>query len=86
MWGKKPSMLEKLCGVWEGRILVCLEAEVAKARAIIKPEIVITSAVNFRGRGIVIVGVFSGRKFEVRIRPAIILPQARRPIDAITVG
>lgn len=79
-------MLEKLCGVKREVILICLDVVVASARAIIRPIIVTAIAATLRERGIVIVGVLDGRKFEVIISPATILPQARRPIDAITVG
>lgn len=54
--------------------------------AIKKPIIVTRSAANFRENGIVIIGVFEGRKFEVIINPARMLPQARRLIGLITAG
>ena len=82
--GKNPSMLEKLWSVRVGIILICLEVVVARARAMIRPVIVTASAAILRDKGIVIVGVFDGRKFEMIISPAMILPQARRSIGAIT--
>lgn len=83
--GKNPSMLEKLCSSSEGEILICLVAVVAKVSAIIRPAIVTSNAASLREGGIVIVGVFDGRKFRVIIRPAMILPQARRSIGAVSV-
>lgn len=67
-----------------GVILICLEVAVASANAIIRPIIVTISAANLRDSGIVIVGVLDGRKFRVIINPAIMLPQARRSIGAVT--
>lgn len=84
--GKNPSILEKLCSVRVGVILICLVVVVASARAMRRPAIVTVRAAILRERGIVIIGVFDGRKFEVIIKPAIILPQARRSIDAMTSG
>lgn len=84
--GKNPSMLEKLCGIMDGVILICLEVVVASARAIISPVVVTASAANLRDRGIVIMGVLDGRKYEVMTRPATMLPQAKRSIDAVTAG
>lgn len=69
-----------------GVILICLDVVVVRARAIMRPIIVTASAASFSERGMVIVGVFDGRKFEVIISPAIILPQARRSMGAITAG
>lgn len=82
--GKNPSMLEKLCRISVGVILICLDVAVASVRAMISPVIVTISAASFMEVGIVIIGVFDGRKFEVMISPAMILPHARRPIGAIT--
>lgn len=84
--GKNPSILEKLCSTRDGVILICLEVVVASARAIISPVIVTASAASLSEEGIVIMGVLDGRKYEVMIRPAIMLPQARRSIDAVTAG
>lgn len=85
MGGKNPSMLEKLCSRSEGETLICLVVAVARASAIMRPTIVTSSAANLRESGIVIVGVFEGRKFRVRIRPAMMLPQARRSMGAVNV-
>lgn len=84
--GKNPSILEKLWSVMVGLILICLEVIVASASAITKPVIVTTSAANFREGVIVIVGVFDGKKFMVIMSPAMMLPQASRPIGAIIAG
>lgn len=84
MGGKNPSMLEKLCRIRVGVILICFDVAVASVRAIIKPVMVTISAASFKDVGIVMMGVFDGRKFEVRIRPAIMLPHARRPMGAMT--
>lgn len=84
--GKNPSMLEKLWGVRSEVILICLEVVVASVRAIITPRIVTAMAAILRERDIVMTGALDGRKFEVMISPAMMLPQARRSIDAITAG
>lgn len=83
--GKNPSILEKLCINSEGEVLICLVVAVARASAIIRPMIVTSNAANLREGGIVMVGVFDGRKFKVRIRPAMMLPQARRSMGAVSV-
>lgn len=67
-------------------ILICLEAVVASARAIMSPVIVTASAASLRDKGIVMMGVLDGRKYEVIIRPAMMLPQARRSMGAVTAG
>lgn len=69
-----------------GVVLICFVVVVASARAITSPVIVTASAASLRDRGIVIVGVFIGKKFEVIISPAIILPHASRSIGAMTAG
>lgn len=86
MGGKNPNMLEKAWSVRVGVILICLEVDVASVRAMIRPVIVTASAASLSRGGIVIMGVFSGKKFKVIINPATMLPQARRSIDAITAG
>lgn len=48
--------------------------------------IVTSNALSFSAGGIVIMGVFVGRKFEVMTSPAIMLPQASRLIGFSTVG
>lgn len=84
--GKNPSIFEKLCIVRLGVILICLEVAVTKARAIMRPTIVTASAAIFIEGGMVMIGVLDGRKFEVMSRPAIMLPQARRSMGAVTAG
>lgn len=84
--GKNPNMLEKPWGVKREIILICLEAVVANVRAMIRPRIVTIKAAILRGRGIVITGALCGKKFKVIIRPAMILPQARRSIGIIIIG
>lgn len=86
MGGKNPNIFEKLCSNRVGVILICLVVKVARARAIIRPIMVTASAAILSDRGIVMVGVFEGRKLEVIINPAIMLPHARRSMDAITAG
>lgn len=54
--------------------------------AIKRPTIVTARAASFRRGGMVMIGVFVGRAFEVRISPATILPQARRLIGLMTAG
>ena len=73
-------MFEKLCTVRFGVNFNCLFVKFAKSTAIIRAVRDTIRALNFRVAGIVIIGVFVGRKFEVIIIPAMILPQARRLI------
>ena len=58
----------------------------ASSRAVSSPIIVTISADSFRRGGMVITGVFMGRKLEVRRSPARMLPQARRLMGLITMG
>lgn len=58
----------------------------ANSIAIKSPIIVTIKAAIFRAIGIVIMGVLKGKKLEVIISPAIILPQASRLIGLITNG
>lgn len=51
-----------------------------------RPIVVTMRAVSFRLTGMVMVGVFEAKKFDVMIRPAIMLPQASRLIGLITAG
>lgn len=79
-------MFEKL---WLGdlcTILICLEVEVEMSRAIIKPKMVTISAAIFKYRGIDKVGVFTGFTFSKMIKPAQMLPHARRFKGLITEG
>lgn len=69
-----------------GAVFSCLLVRLASSMAVISPVMVTTSAASFRRGGIVIIWVFVGIKFEVIIRPAIILPQARRLIGFSSVG
>lgn len=69
-----------------GVTLNCLEVMVANSKAVKSPRIVTIRAANFRRGGIVMIGVFSGIMFEVRIKPATMLPQARRLIGLMTAG
>lgn len=84
--GKYPSILEKLWVGNQGVVLNCLLVREASSSAVRSPRIVTIRADNLSRGGIVITGVFSGRKLEVRRRPARMLPQARRLIGLITIG
>lgn len=84
-FGKNPSILEKLCRVKIGVILVCLEVALAIVSAMMIPIIVTISAASFIWGVIVAVGIFNGKKFEVMISPEIMLPQARRSMGAVIV-
>lgn len=66
-------------------VLNCLEVIVANSIAVKRPIIVTNSAVNLRSGGIVIIGVFKGKKLDVISSPATMLPQARRLMGLITV-
>lgn len=79
-------MFEKLWVGIHGVGLNCLLVREASSKAVSSPIIVTIRADSLRRGGIVITGVFSGRKFEVRRRPARMLPQARRLIGLITIG
>jgi len=54
--------------------------------AVKRPTIVTIRAASLRRGGMVIIGVFVGIVFEVRIKPATILPQASRLMGLITAG
>lgn len=84
--GKNPSILEKLWRERAGVTLNCFEVREASSRATKRPIIVTIKALSFRRGGMVITGVLEGRKFEVMIRPATMLPHARRLIGLITEG
>ena len=84
--GKKPSMLEKWWGRRWGAGLNCLFVREASSNAVKRPRMVTIRALSFNRGGIVIIGVFRGRMFEVIKRPATMLPQARRLIGFITAG
>lgn len=51
-----------------------------------KPIIVTARAANFSAIGIVMTWVFTGKKFNVIMDPAIMLPQASRLMGLITNG
>lgn len=84
--GKYPNMFEKLCNEIVGVILICLFVMVVSSMATNSPVIVTIRAAIFRDAGIVMMGVFEGRKFEVMMSPAIMLPQASRLMGLITNG
>lgn len=84
--GKYPSMFEKWCKGIVGVILTCLLVMVVSSMATRSPIIVTMRAASFRVVGIVIVGVFEGRKLDVMISPAMMLPQASRLMGLITRG
>lgn len=79
-------MFEKWCNEIFGVVLNCLLVRAVSSRATIRPVIVTARAAIFRGRGIVIIWVFEGKKFDVMMDPAIMLPQASRLIGLITSG
>lgn len=79
-------MLEKLCSLMIGVGLNCLAVRAASSMAVKRPIIVTARAASLRRGGMVITGVLVGRTFEVRIRPATMLPQASRLIGLITAG
>lgn len=79
-------MFEKLCNFRVGVVLSCLAVIVVNAMAVRTPTIVTVIAASLRDRGMVIIGVFDGRKFNVMISPAIMLPHARRLMGLITAG
>lgn len=58
----------------------------ASSRAIKRPKIDTMRALSLRRGGMVITGVFRGRKLEVMTRPAIMLPQARRLMGLMMEG
>ena len=79
-------MFEKLCNLMVGVGLNCLAVREASSMAVKRPRIVTIRAASFSRGGIVIIGVFVGRAFEVRTRPATMLPQASRLMGLITAG
>lgn len=86
MGGKYPSTFEKLCNLMLGVVFNCFEVRLASSKAVIRPISVTIRAPSFSKGGIVMIGVFVGVMFEVRMSPAIILPQASRLIGLITLG
>lgn len=84
--GKNPSMFEKWCVGIVGVIFICLLVRLASSMAVNRPMIVTKRAAIFRVVGIVMTGVFAGRRFWVMISPAVMLPQASRLRGLITNG
>lgn len=84
--GKNPNIFEKWCNGIIGITFTCLLVMLASSMATSRPAIVTRRAAIFRVAGIVIIGVFIGRKFCVIMRPAIMLPQASRLMELITSG
>lgn len=82
--GKKPSMFEKWWVGWCGMVLNCLFVRDASSRAMSSPMIVTVRAASLRGRGIDMIGVLEGSRFEVINSPATMLPQASRLMGLIT--
>ena len=69
-----------------GVIFTCLLVMLARSMAISKPIIVTSRAAILRVVGIVMIGVFIGRKLCVMMNPAMMLPQASRLMGLITSG
>jgi len=84
--GKKPSILEKWWVARVGVILTCLLVIEASSNAVNSPRMVTIRALNFREGCMVIIGVLRGVRLDVIIRPATMLPQARRLIGLMTAG
>lgn len=84
--GKYPSIFEKLCRGRIGVVLNCFDVIDASSIATRRPVIVTAKAASLRAKGIVMIGVFEGRKLAVMIRPAMMLPQASRLMGLITAG
>lgn len=66
--------------------MICLFVKAVSSIATRRPIIVTMRAAIFMVVGIVMTGVFKGRRFEVRTRPAKMLPQASRLIGLMTKG
>lgn len=64
----------------------CLLVREASSSAVRRPRTVTVRAASFSRGGMLITGVFRGRIEEVIIRPATILPHARRLMGFITAG
>lgn len=86
MAGKYPSMFEKLCAGMLGLILNCLFVRFVSSIAVINPKIVTSRALSFSVVGIVMIGVFVGKKLEVMMSPAMMLPHASRLSGFSTAG
>lgn len=69
-----------------GLTLNCLFVRLVNSIAVISPKIVTNRALSLSVAGMVMIGVFIGRKFEVMINPATMLPHASRLIGFITAG
>ena len=79
-------MLEKLWVRIIGVVLNCLLVMEASSMAVSRPRIVTPRAASLRIMGMVMTGVLCGKKFEVMINPAMMLPQASRLIGLMTDG
>ena len=66
--------------------MTCLLVKDASSRAVSRPRTVTRSALSFRAGCIVIMGVLSGVRLEVRRRPAMMLPPASRLRGFINAG
>lgn len=84
--GKKPNMFEKWCTIILGITLNCLLVRAVSSIAMSRPIMVTSRAASLRVRGMLMTGVFEGKKFAVIINPATILPQASRLMGLITEG
>lgn len=69
-----------------GVVLNCLFVRAVNSKANNSPVMVTARAATFKGIGMVMTGVFEGKKFNVMISPAIMLPQASRLMGLITSG
>lgn len=83
MEGKNPSILEKWWRVRLGFVWCCLFVREVSSKARSSPVTVTIKAVSLSKGVMVMTGVFRGSMLEVRIRPAIRLPQAKRLMGLI---
>lgn len=67
-----------------GLVLNCLLVNIVNSIAIKRPITVTRRAAIFRTTGMVMTGVLEGRKLDVMISPAMMLPQASRLMGLIT--
>lgn len=68
------------------RVLNCLFVREASSRAVNSPIMVTSRAASFSSGGMVMMGVFKGRRLEVMRSPAMMLPQASRLMELMTAG
>lgn len=64
--------------------LNCLFVREASSRAVSNPVMVTNRAASFSSGGMVMIGVFEGRRLEVIRSPAMMLPQASRLMGLMT--